>query len=411
MENEYEMTPKVSVIIPVWNPGEGVSRCVASLRGQTLGGIEMIFVDDCGTDGAMDVVRAAAAEDPRIRILTNAENMGPGASRNAGIEAARGEYLSFVDADDYADADFLELLYKKGRAEDLDIVKGSQIYINDDGIPAQKPYILNEGIRKGLSDNEPLFYLFCFEHQSAIYHRRLFAYPGVRYGLTGIGEDSTFLLKTCHAAQSFGMDDRACYRYVHREASAVNTVTAKSLDVRLSALKDKTEYLQSRVESNPYAVMYVARRLDYYLTLHSFVSRLPGMEEAASRFLSGLRELIGKYPGIQSFANQNFTVKALLDYGENLCEIPYQSPWGKPQPNDYLDVIVRRIGFLEKHPEHYAELSNTVQLSNWFVKCMRSDEVPKEEIAVFKIRIASLKRMPRMFWMRVKKKLYKLLSR
>ena len=405
MNQAQSVFPKVSVIIPVWNPGEGICRCVASLRGQTLSDIELIFVDDCGTDGAMDVVRAAAVEDPRIRILTNAENKGPGASRNAGIEAARGEYLGFVDVDDYADADFLEILYAKGKAEDLDIVKGRCEYELEDGAVVERAYPLNGKIRKGLANDEPLFYLFCFEHQSAIYHRRLFAYPGVRYGLTGIGEDTTFLLKVCHAAKSFGMEDRACYRYVRREASAVNTITAKSIDERLSALKDKMEYLQSRVESNPYAVMYVARKLNYYLALHSFMSRLPGMEEAASRFLSGLRELIGKYPGIQTLANQNFTVKALLDYGENLCEIPYQSPWGKPQPNDYLDVIVRRIGFLEKHPEHYAELSNTVQLSNWFVERMRAEGVPKEEIAVFKSRIASLKRMPRMFWMRVKKKL------
>lgn len=61
--------PQVSVIIPVWNPGEGISRCVESLRNQTLADIEMIFVDDCGTDGAMNVVRAAAVEDPRIRII------------------------------------------------------------------------------------------------------------------------------------------------------------------------------------------------------------------------------------------------------------------------------------------------------------------------------------------------------
>ena len=71
-------TPKVSVIVPVWNPSPAISRCVDSLRGQTLEDIEMIFVDDFGTDGAMDIVRAAAAEDPRIRIITNAENLYSG---------------------------------------------------------------------------------------------------------------------------------------------------------------------------------------------------------------------------------------------------------------------------------------------------------------------------------------------
>ena len=70
--------PRISVILPVWNPGPGIDRCISSLRGQTLQDIEMIFVDDRGTDDAMEKIRAAAAEDPRIRILENPENMGAG---------------------------------------------------------------------------------------------------------------------------------------------------------------------------------------------------------------------------------------------------------------------------------------------------------------------------------------------
>ena len=78
MNNTQTVFPKVSVIIPVWNSGPGICLCVDSLRGQTLEDIEMIFVDDCGTDGAMEVIRQASAEDLRIRSITNAENVGPG---------------------------------------------------------------------------------------------------------------------------------------------------------------------------------------------------------------------------------------------------------------------------------------------------------------------------------------------
>lgn len=74
--------PKVSVIIPVWNPGPGISRCIESLRNQTLNDIEMIFVDDCGTDNSMDKVHSAAKKDSRIRIIENEENFGAGPSRN-----------------------------------------------------------------------------------------------------------------------------------------------------------------------------------------------------------------------------------------------------------------------------------------------------------------------------------------
>lgn len=117
--------PRISVILPVWNPGPGIDRCLSSLRSQTLQDIEMIFVDDRGTDDAMEKIRAAAAEDPRIRILENPENMGSGPSWNRGIEAARGEYILCVDPDDFIDHHFLEVLYQYAAEKNLDIVKGS----------------------------------------------------------------------------------------------------------------------------------------------------------------------------------------------------------------------------------------------------------------------------------------------
>jgi glycosyltransferase involved in cell wall biosynthesis len=161
---------KISVILPVYNPGAGISKCIASLRNQTLRDIELIFVDDLGDDGSMDRVREAAAEDSRIRVITNPRNMGPGFSRNAGIETSRGEYLSFIDPDDYVADDFYELLYEKAAVEKTDIVKGRICYTLEDGtvIPRRN---MNESIRNGLEKGRPLYAVFCYEHHSAIYKR------------------------------------------------------------------------------------------------------------------------------------------------------------------------------------------------------------------------------------------------
>ena len=124
---------KISIIVPVWNPGLGISRCIESLRNQTLTDIEMIFIDDCGTDDSMDKVRAAALEDSRIRILENKNNLGAGASRNRGIDVAKGEYLSFVDPDDWIADNFIELLYLESKKKSLDIIKGSKTTTGSDG--------------------------------------------------------------------------------------------------------------------------------------------------------------------------------------------------------------------------------------------------------------------------------------
>ena len=104
---------KVSVIVPVYHPGAGLAKCMQMLRGQTLPEIELIFVDDRGSDEDASLIQKAASDDPRIILIRNAENLGPGPSRNRGIAAASGEYLAFADADDYPAEDFLALLYAK----------------------------------------------------------------------------------------------------------------------------------------------------------------------------------------------------------------------------------------------------------------------------------------------------------
>ncbi len=94
------MAPAVSVVTPVWNAAATLAETVASVRAQSFDDWEHLLVDDASTDGSPALARALAASDPRIRILTLAANGGPAAARNAGIRAARGRYIAFVDADD-----------------------------------------------------------------------------------------------------------------------------------------------------------------------------------------------------------------------------------------------------------------------------------------------------------------------
>ena len=398
MDKPQSASPKVSVIVPVWNPGPGIRRCVDSLRSQTLEDIEMIFVDDCGTDGAMDIVRAAAAEDPRVRIITNAENMGPGPSRNAGIEAARGEYLSFVDADDYIDTDFLEVLYHKGRAEDLDIVKGRRIWEYEGGATASVPNNLSVIIQEGLRDGKPLFSLFRSEHQSALYHGRIFATPDVRYGHTANGEDSIFLLKVCLSAESFGIDDSVAYHYLCRMSSASNSFSEESLKARLSALKERAEYLSNHVEPNPYAVGYITRNIKYLLLFPRHLAK-NGMEKEAAQFLAGLREIAKDYPNIGKV--NDMTILALIEYGVGLPERPYSSPWNTPSAGDYLDVVRGEVDFLKAHPKHYRHLPKAFERARQFERKMKREGKPSRELDWFNAQIKALWHRPPVLLMRM----------
>lgn len=407
-----EISPKVSVIIPVWNPGPCISRCVKSLRGQTLEDIEVVFVDDCGTDGAMDIVRANAAEDPRIRILENPENLGPGISRNKGIEVARGEYLSFVDADDYVDSDFMEVLYHKGKAEDLDIVKGNRIWEYEEGTTVSNFYNLHVVIQEGLRDGKPLFFLFHDEHQSALYHGRLFVNPDVRYGLTADGEDTIFLLKVCHVAKSFGIANRVAYHYLCRMSSVSNSFSEESLEAKVTAkvtaLRARAEYLSNHVEPNPYAVLYITRSIKYSLSFQRYLAKI-GMGKEAAQFLLGLRKIAMEYPNIGKV--KDLTILALVHYGVGLAERPFSPSWEVPQPEDYADVVVRRVSFLQFHHEYYKELPALISKADGFAKRMESDGISKEKIEAYKKQIRALWWKPLIMWMLFKNKLGRMLAK
>ena len=104
--------PKVSVIIPVFNAEQYLRECLDSVVNQTLKDIEIICIDDGSTDGSLDILNEYAQKDNRIMILTQ-QNQGAGMARNKGLEIAKGEYLSFLDSDDFFELDMLEKMCEK----------------------------------------------------------------------------------------------------------------------------------------------------------------------------------------------------------------------------------------------------------------------------------------------------------
>lgn len=102
-------TPLLTIIIPVYNTRPYLERCVRSVMGQSYQNLEILLVDDGSTDGSGALCEELAGEDGRIRVL-HKENGGSSSARNLAIQQARGEYLGFVDSDDYIDARMYELL-------------------------------------------------------------------------------------------------------------------------------------------------------------------------------------------------------------------------------------------------------------------------------------------------------------
>ena len=112
----------VSVIVPVYNVEKYLPKCLNSLINQTLSNIEIICIDDCSTDNSSKILEEYSKKDNRIKIIHNEYNRGPGASRNIGLEIIKGQYVFFMDSDDWIDYNTLEKLFNSSKKMDLDLL-------------------------------------------------------------------------------------------------------------------------------------------------------------------------------------------------------------------------------------------------------------------------------------------------
>ena len=113
---------KISVIVPMYNAERYITGCVDALLRQTIGDLEVIVVNDCSTDDSMALCQRRYGADPRVVLIQQPRNMGPGQARNAGMKAARGEYMVFIDADDGLLPEALKEMYDVAAATDADVV-------------------------------------------------------------------------------------------------------------------------------------------------------------------------------------------------------------------------------------------------------------------------------------------------
>lgn len=116
------MQPKISIIIPVFNVEQYIAECLESCIHQTLKEIEILIVDDCGSDRSIEIAREYASRDSRIKILEQEENFGPFHCRNVGAKEAKADYIMFLDSDDFLDLNACEVALSATENNFYDIV-------------------------------------------------------------------------------------------------------------------------------------------------------------------------------------------------------------------------------------------------------------------------------------------------
>lgn len=126
-------TVKVSIIVPVFNTEKYIAKCLLSLVKQTLKEIEIVVVDDGSSDNSSKIISEFQKNDSRIKVL-HQENQKQGAARNNGTKLAVGEYIGYVDSDDWVDLDFFEKLYSTAKKYNSDIALAANVRIGNNKI-------------------------------------------------------------------------------------------------------------------------------------------------------------------------------------------------------------------------------------------------------------------------------------
>ena len=135
---------KLSIIVPVYNVLPYIRKCIDSLLAQTIGDFEIILIDDGSTDGTADVLKEYAHNYPEKIQLKRVENGGQGRARNIGIEMAHGEFLGFIDSDDWIDQDMYKKLYDKSMLSGADVVVCEWLAVYPDGKEELLPACVQE---------------------------------------------------------------------------------------------------------------------------------------------------------------------------------------------------------------------------------------------------------------------------
>ncbi|HEY6737539.1 MAG TPA: glycosyltransferase family 2 protein, partial [Actinopolymorphaceae bacterium] len=206
--------PKVSVVVPVYNPGPYIEDCINSLLRQTMPAtdFEAIFVDDGSTDTTPARLDQLAAEHPHIRVIHQPPSGWSGKPRNTGIDAARGEYIQFVDNDDWLGDEALERLYDFATTHHSDIVIGKMAGINR-GVPRE---LFRHTRPHATLDTTPLIDSLTPHKmfRKAFLDQHNLRFPEGRRRL----EDHVFVTAAYFAAETISVySDYVCYYHISRD--------------------------------------------------------------------------------------------------------------------------------------------------------------------------------------------------
>ena len=204
--------PAISVIIPVYNAQDGIKRCVDSLLNQSFKDFEIILLNDGSKDNSLNILKEYELKYSFVRVIDK-QNEGVAVTRNKGILLAEGEYIMFMDNDDFVDSDYIETFYQAIHEKNLDLVIGGYKRVNQDN-----QIIFSQDIQQ----SEWSKYII-MAPWAKIYRTEFLKTNNLEFFDYGIGEDIIFNLAAYKTTDKIGLLDYKGYNWYYNNQSISNT--------------------------------------------------------------------------------------------------------------------------------------------------------------------------------------------
>ena len=286
------MNELISVVIPIYNRESTLQKCVDSVLAQTYKNIEVILVNDGSTDNSLNICKKYAESDIRI-VIADKKNGGVSSARNLGVDKSRGEYLFFLDSDDWIDADTIDLLYRKAKENVTDITGASMCfeYGNGDRIdhPVTEIYLTNKKeMMKWLLDGGISANAVC----NKLFKKDIF--KSVRFDETcDMCEDDDFSFRVISVIESYLCISRCTYHYF-QNFSAGSVLSNLSISEALIRIMSAIES-DSIVAGDPELSKLAHKKKIAALHMLYVKYLRAGDRRNAARIAHMMRELVSKH--------------------------------------------------------------------------------------------------------------------
>jgi glycosyltransferase involved in cell wall biosynthesis len=236
--------PLVSIIIPIYNAEKYVSKCIESVINQSYEKIEVLLINDGSTDNSQEICDAYAIKDQRVKVI-HKQNQGVSSARNLGIDESKGEYISFVDSDDWIDLDTYKRLIACTLTFDVEVVIFEYDVVYEDGKVIFKSYKNLEGVINKTSAIETVISPVSRFAVTKLYKRNIIG--DIRFDTSiHIGEDTLFVMRTLGNANSIYYMAYPFYHYWQSDNSATRSKFNKKIFTGIDAYKQLVEKCKAK---------------------------------------------------------------------------------------------------------------------------------------------------------------------